>query len=92
MNDEAESSRAGRRRSSLASYHAELDSDNALMESDAEEHSAVQQQRKKERRLDAKRKRVVFLDQLLRELDTLVFLELVALYYLEYSCSTSPTC
>lgn len=92
MNAEAESSRAGRRRSSLASYHAEHDSDDSPTESDAEEQGAIREQQKRERRLDAKRKRVVFLDHLLRELDTLVFLELVALYHLEYSCSASPTC
>ena len=38
----------------------------------------------KERRFDAKRKRILFLENLLRELDTLVFLELITIYHLEY--------
>ncbi|PVI00738.1 DUF1746-domain-containing protein [Periconia macrospinosa] len=40
---------------------------------------------KKERRLDAKRKRIGCLEQLLRELDGLVYLELITLYYLDCS-------
>ena len=82
MNDEAESSRAGRRRSSDAVSDVERDDDIADVEQ--EEDIAQREQRVKERRLDAKRKRVVFLDHLLRELDTLVFMELITLYYLEY--------
>lgn len=81
MNDEAESSRAGRRSSSAAALEAEHEYDNSIADLVAQ-----QEQRAKERRLDAKRKRVVFLDHLLRELDTLVFLELIALYHLEYIC------
>jgi hypothetical protein len=38
----------------------------------------------RQRRLDAKRKRIGFLDALLRDLDALVFGELLALYYLEH--------
>ncbi|KAL1612027.1 hypothetical protein SLS60_000250 [Paraconiothyrium brasiliense] len=86
MNDEAESSRAGLRRSSIAASDTE-EHDDAIAAIDPEEELAQREQRVKERRLDAKRKRVVFLDHLLRELDTLVFLELITLYHLEY---TSP--
>lgn len=38
-----------------------------------------------ERRLDAKRKRIQLLDHLLRDLDALVYLELLTLYYLDCS-------
>jgi hypothetical protein len=102
MNHGAESSRAGQRRrssssSSMAGTHAAND-DAGIADSDREHgtdgardahdahDTALREQRVKERRLDAKRKRVVFLDHLLRELDTLVFLELIALYHLEYIC------
>lgn len=85
MNDEAESSRAGQRRSSAAALEAEHEHDDSIADLVAQ-----QEQRAKERRLDAKRKRVVFLDHLLRELDTLVFLELITLYYLEYIYSQHP--
>lgn len=40
----------------------------------------------KERRLDAKRKRIRMLGDLLRELDLVVYMELLALYHLEYVC------
>ena len=43
----------------------------------------------KERRLDAKRKRIRMLGDLLRELDLVVYMELLALYHLEYA-SLSP--
>jgi hypothetical protein len=86
MNDEAESSRLGER-----SHHgdndaeANLDSDgNIAFDGLEEEDEAQREQRFKERRLDAKRKRVNLLDHLLRELDTLVFVELITLYHLEY--------
>lgn len=88
MDDEAESSRAGLRRSSIAASDTEHDD---AVEGIAHEHDATQrEQRAKERRLDAKRKRVVFLDHLLRELDTLVFLELIILYHLEYTIPWAP--
>ncbi|KAJ4357265.1 uncharacterized protein N0V89_001840 [Didymosphaeria variabile] len=83
MNDEAESSRAGLRRSSIAA--SDTEHDDAIVDIDPEEEIAQREQRVKERRLDAKRKRVVFLDHLLRELDTLVFFELITLYHLDCS-------
>ena len=86
MNDEAESSRAGRRRSSVADSDPDTDNDDnhGMAHVAFGEDAALREQRVKERRIDAKRKRVVFLDHLLRELDTLTFLELIALYHLEY--------
>ncbi|KAL5383544.1 hypothetical protein DPSP01_005938 [Paraphaeosphaeria sporulosa] len=83
MNDEAESSRAGQRRRSIAD--PDTDNDDGIADIDLDEDIAQREQRMKERRLDAKRKRVVFLDHLLRELDTLVFLELITLYHLDCS-------
>lgn len=50
-----------------------------------EEEARERKQRAKERRLDAKRKRVIFLDHLLRELDIVVFLEFITLYYSDCS-------
>lgn len=82
MNDEAESSRAGERYGNTATSDADLD-DATTAAVDEGEDAAQREQRAKERRLDAKRKRVQFLEHLLRELDTLVFLELITLYYLE---------
>lgn len=84
MNDEAESSRASRRAAAAEEHEeeglAEVELDSG---DDGEEEAAEREKRVKERRVDAKRKRVVFLDHLLRELDTLVFLELITLYHLE---------
>ncbi|KAJ4293152.1 hypothetical protein N0V90_008434 [Kalmusia sp. IMI 367209] len=83
MNDEAESSRAGRRLDASSTSDTEHDDD--VADIDYDEQVAQREQRIKERRLDAKRKRVAFLDHLLRELDTLAFLELIALYHLDCS-------
>ncbi|KAF2192117.1 DUF1746-domain-containing protein [Zopfia rhizophila CBS 207.26] len=81
MNDEAESSRAGLR------YGNDTISDTELEPTviDKEEDAARREETARERRVDAKRKRVVFLDHLLRELDILVFLELVTVYHLDCS-------
>ncbi|KAF9735370.1 hypothetical protein PMIN02_001070 [Paraphaeosphaeria minitans] len=84
MNEEAESSRAGQCRSSIAEPDTDNDNDGTA-DIELDEDIAQREQRVKERRLDAKRKRVVFLDHLLRELDTLVFLELITLYHLDCS-------
>lgn len=87
MDGEPESSRAGRRYGnnspSSADANADADPEDAMADIDEEEDAAQREQRAKERRLDAKRKRVTFLEHLLRELDTLVFLELITLYHLE---------
>jgi len=86
MDDEAESSRAGQRHGddeASAPEHHDADPDDTLDEMDDEMEAAEQEKFLKERRVDAKRKRVKFLDHLLRELDTLVFLELITLYHLE---------
>ncbi|KAF2729158.1 DUF1746-domain-containing protein [Polyplosphaeria fusca] len=84
MNDEPESSRTG------DGYgHADASSDHdhheATREHDDEEDAARREQTTKERRIDAKRKRITLLDSLLRELDSLVFLEHIAIYHLDCS-------
>ncbi|KAF2476731.1 DUF1746-domain-containing protein [Lindgomyces ingoldianus] len=92
MNDEAESSRAAlpyRNDNSAAdpdpeSLHAGAEHHDDD-DDDDDEDTARREQSAKERRIDAKRKRVVFLDHLLRELDTFVFLELITLYHLDCS-------
>ena len=85
MNDEAESSREGLRyaHASTSDDYTDTDLDDAIDEIDEEEEARQREQLAKERRHDAKRKRIIFLEHLLRELDTLVFLELITLYYLE---------
>lgn len=83
MNNEAESSGAG-----PSHVDTPSDDEDELDYDDVEEEARMQAQRMKERRLDAKRKRVLFLDKLLRELDSLMFVELVALYHLEYVDTT----
>jgi len=82
MNDEAESSRAGQRYAPSASVST-TEHEDVLSDVDEEEQAARLRQRVSERRSEAKRKRIVFLDQLVRDLDNLVFLELITLYYLE---------
>jgi hypothetical protein len=82
MNDEAESSRAPQRHDDAASHLANLEDALARFE-EAEEREKEKQI--KQRRLDAKRKRIQMLGDLLRDLDTVVFLELITLYYLEYA-------
>jgi len=89
MDDEAESSRAGLLRNRNGPPpEADVDPDDehtiSDMVEDMVDDEAVREQIAKERRADAKKKRVAFLDHLLRELDTLVFLELITLYHLEY--------
>ncbi|KAF2704973.1 DUF1746-domain-containing protein [Pleomassaria siparia CBS 279.74] len=98
MDDEAESSRAGLlRRANSSSEHRDADFDSEHehehehARADAEEdhddgEDALERERvAKERRVDAKRKRILFLEHLLRELDTLVFLELITIYHLDCS-------
>ncbi|KAF2009294.1 DUF1746-domain-containing protein [Aaosphaeria arxii CBS 175.79] len=81
MNDEAESSSAGLRHGDAPNSLVSPELDTIADPGDTRE----QERRTKERRSDAKKKRVVFLDQLLRELDTLVFLEFITLYHLDCS-------
>lgn len=80
MNDEAESSRAGLRRDDSSPDRID-DIEDIDPEEVAREHANTV----KERRLDAKRKRVRMLGDLLRELDLVVYMELLALYHLEYA-------
>lgn len=83
MNDEAESSAAGLRHVNTSASDAHLEPQDSIVE-DTEEDARAYEQRVKDRRVDAKRKRVVFLDHLLRELDGLVWLELITTYHLEF--------
>ncbi|CAG5178967.1 uncharacterized protein ALTATR162_LOCUS8966 [Alternaria atra] len=82
MNDEAESSRAPQRQNDAASHLADLEDALARFE-EAEEHE--KQKQVKQRRLDAKRKRIQMLGELLRDLDMVVYLELITLYHLDCS-------
>lgn len=96
MNNEAESSAAGARHTQATSrdvdedlqspYPATGEGNEEEVEDDIdpEEDALKREQRAKERRLDAKRKRLIFLEHLLRELDMVVFLEFITLYHLEY--------
>jgi hypothetical protein len=79
MSDEAESSHTRRAHVDNTSSDTELDE-----EYDDAREALAREQSAKERRWDAKRKRVEFLDDLLRELDALVFVELVTIYYCEH--------
>lgn len=85
MNDEGESSRAQRHGESST---AQADPDDALRTADVEteyvEDEKEQQKWIQERRLDAKRKRIRMLNELLRELDMMVYMQLITLYYSEY--------
>jgi len=83
MNDEAESSRATQRHDNTAASHlADLEDALARFE-EAEERE--KQKQVKQRKLDAKRKRIQMLGELLRELDMIVYLELITLYHLDCS-------
>ncbi|KAF3045700.1 hypothetical protein E8E12_011343 [Didymella heteroderae] len=80
MNDEAESSRAALRRDDSSPDRTD-DAEDIDAEEIAREHAKAV----KERRLDAKRKRIRMLGDLLRELDLVVYMELLALYHLDCS-------
>jgi hypothetical protein len=93
MDDEPESSRAGLLRprdGSSSDVNREQEQEHAVIDveedSDGAEDAAEREKIAKERRFDAKRKRILFLENLLRELDTLVFLEFITIYHLEYVC------
>lgn len=81
MNDEAESSRAPQ-------HHIDNSSATERPE-DAPDHVDEEGDRLyleklvKERRLDAKRKRIRMLNDMLRELNSIVYMEIITLYYLE---------
>lgn len=78
MNDEAESSRAAARIDDSSPGYI----DN-IADIDPEEDARQRIKYAKERRIDAKRKRIRMLGDLLRELDLVVYMELLALYHLE---------
>lgn len=87
MNDEAESSEAAQRRGD--SSHELADPEDAIPYVDEEEVQRLKDQLAKERRLDAKRKRIRMLNDLLRELDLMVYMQLITVYYLECDHSTA---
>jgi len=81
MNDEAESSRAPQRHDDALPELADLEDAIARLE---EEEQREREKHAKQTRLDAKRKRIQMLGELLRDLDMIVYLELITLYHLEY--------
>jgi hypothetical protein len=93
MNDEAESSGAAQRRPDGPPELAdvEADTEDAIAQIDDEEVQRLKEQLVKERRLDAKRKRIRMLNELLRELDLTVYMQLIAVYHFEYD-TTAPPC
>jgi hypothetical protein len=88
MNDEAESSEAAQRRGD--SSHELEDAEDAMTSVDEEERQRLKDQLAKERRLDAKRKRIRMLNELLRELDLMVYTQLITVYYLECDHPIAP--
>ncbi|KAH3972445.1 hypothetical protein HBI56_001150 [Parastagonospora nodorum] len=83
MNDEAESSGAAQRHGPNSPELVDPEDD--LVEIDEEEVQRLKDQLVKERRLDAKRKRIRMLNELLRELDLVVYMQLITLYH--FDCS-----
>jgi hypothetical protein len=81
MNDAAESSEAAQRHADSSPELA--DSEDATTYVDEEEVQRLKDQLVKERRLDAKRKRIRMLNELLRELDLVVYMQLITIYYSE---------
>ncbi|KAF2845338.1 DUF1746-domain-containing protein [Plenodomus tracheiphilus IPT5] len=79
----AESSRASRQHAGSAPERAGLD--DVFRRIDAEDEERQRQTCARERRLDAKRKRIRMLNELLRELDMVVYMELVTAYHLDCS-------
>jgi hypothetical protein len=88
MNDEAESSRAAQRHGDDLSEA--VDPVDATAIADDDEEMRAKEKFQKERRLDAKRKRIRMLNDLLRDLDVVVYMELITVYHLEYGCRCSP--
>lgn len=88
MNDEAESSEAAQRHRNTSPELGDTEEDVVLI--DEEEVQRLKDQLTKERRLDAKRKRIRMLNELLRELDIMVYMQLITVYHLEYGDHTTP--
>ncbi|KAI2478709.1 DUF1746 domain containing protein [Pyrenophora tritici-repentis] len=82
MNDEAESSRAPQRHDDALPELADLEDAIARLE---EEEQREKEKQAKQARLDAKRKRIQMLGELLGDLDMVVYLELITLYHLDCS-------
>lgn len=87
MNDEAESSRAPQRHDDTLPELADLEDAMARLE---EEEQREKEKHAKQTRLEAKRKRIQMLGELLRDLDMVVYLELITLYHLEYNPPSPP--
>ncbi|KAH7402874.1 hypothetical protein BKA66DRAFT_404487 [Pyrenochaeta sp. MPI-SDFR-AT-0127] len=87
MNDEGEPSRAARRHGDSVSEQVDPGGAIAGLGDEEEEEEDEQERDKlaKERRMDAKRKRIRMLNELLRELDMAVYMHLIALYHLDCS-------
>jgi hypothetical protein len=81
MNDEAESSGAAQRHGHTEPEREDPEAD--VVQMDEEEVQRLKEQLVKERRLDAKRKRIRMLNELLRELDIMVYMQLITVYHLE---------
>lgn len=93
--EEAESSHAGQRRGNSSLGDADTDTEQGVdgnlvdvMDTvmDEEEEMRDRERLVKERRVDARRKRIRLLNDLLRDLDMVVYMELITLYYFEYVC------
>lgn len=87
MNDEGESSRAPQRHGNSPAEHVQPGDETLITMGEAEEAEDAREIEKlaKERRLDAKRKRIRMLNELLRDLDMVVYMELITLYHLDCS-------
>jgi hypothetical protein len=81
MNDEAESSGAVQRHGHASPEPGGPEDEVHI---DEEEVQRLKDQLVKERRLDAKRKRIRMLNELLRELDLVVYMQLITVYHFEY--------
>ncbi|KAL6703694.1 hypothetical protein ACN47E_009388 [Coniothyrium glycines] len=83
MNDEPESSRAALRPGDgeYGGAHAT----EAPTSMDEEDEAREREKSMKERRLDARRKRIRMLNELLRDLDMVVYMELITVYHLDCS-------
>jgi len=82
MNAEAESSGAAQRNNGESAPEL-ADPEDLMGDVDEEEKQKLREQLVEERRLDAKRKRIRMLNDLLRELDLVVYMQLITVYHLE---------
>jgi hypothetical protein len=80
MNEEASSS-------ATLPHHESYETDSITNVEDSVEDEAILRSRQEEnakyRKITGKRKRIAFLDSLLRELDMLIYIQLITIYYME---------